>query len=180
MSPYIALCLIRSFVLPKWLGGQAQAFKPTGSLKSKLNERDPQKRAPMWRRMWTIIVNYMAFFHVGYVYFTLVAVVMSSYRCFLKLTTKDILICLVTHALWPPLTFIIVCSSFWIPITYAIDPPSVPDREELLERDPKTGIARPTKEAKKIGFKGQSAWFEFEYTFTTLYTTLVLVASFMF
>jgi len=178
MSPYVALCLIRSFVLPTWLGGQTQAFKPTGSLKSQLNERDHENRAPMWRRMWTIVVNYMAFYHIGYVYFTLIAVTMSSYRCFLKLTTKDIIICLVTHAFWPPLTFIIVCSSFWIPMTYAIDPPTVKDREELLDRDPKTGIAHPKKESKKIAFTGQSSWFEFEYTFTTLYTTLILVASF--
>lgn len=180
MSPYIALCLIRSFILPTWLGGQTQAFKPTGSLESALNERDAQKRAPMWRRMWTIIVNYLAFFHIGYVYFTLIAVTMSSYRCFTKLTTKDILVCLITHAFWPPLTFIIVCSSFWIPITYAIDPPSVPDREELLDRDPKTGIAHPKKDSKKIAFKGQSAWFEIEYAFTTLYTTAVFVASFFY
>jgi hypothetical protein len=29
MSPYIALTIIRSFMLPSWLGGQTQAFKPT-------------------------------------------------------------------------------------------------------------------------------------------------------
>lgn len=130
--------------------------------------------------MWTIIVNYMAWFHLGYVYFTLVAVVLSSYRCFLNITIKDTVICLITHAFWPPLTFIIVCSSFWIPITYAIDPPTVPEREALLDRDPKTGVAHPTKESKKIAFRGQAAWFEFEYTFTTLYTTLILVLSFLF
>jgi len=63
-------------------------------------------------------------------------------------------------------------------MTYAIDPPTVKDREELLERDPKTGVAHPTKKSKKIAFSGQSSWFEFELTFTTLYTTLILVASF--
>ncbi|KAJ9660640.1 hypothetical protein H2198_002382 [Neophaeococcomyces mojaviensis] len=180
MSPYIALCLIRTFVLPTWLGGSAQAFKPTGSLQSALNERDAQRRAPMYRRLWTIVVNYLAGFHLTYVYFTLVAVVLSSYRCFLQLTLKDTLICLITHAFWPPLTFVIVCSSFWIPITYALDPPTVPDRELLLNRDPKTGIAHPTKESKTVAFKGQSAWFELEYTFTTLFTTLIFVCSFLF
>jgi len=180
MSPYVALCLIRTFVLPSWLGGSAQAFKPTGSLQSALNERDAQKRAPMYRRLWTIVVNYMAGFHLSYVYFTLVAVVLSSYRCFLQLTLKDTLICLITHAFWPPLTFVMVCSSFWIPITYALDPPTVPDRESLLNRDPKTGVAHPTKESKNIAFRGQSAWFEMEYTFTTLFTVLIFVCSFFF
>lgn len=180
MSPYIALCLIRAFVLPKWLGGQAQAFKPTGSLKSALNERNKVGRAHMLRRLTTILGNYMASFHLSYVYFTLVAVVMSSYRCFLQTTIRDTLVCLLTHAFWPPLTFIIVCSSFWIPINYALDPPSMPDRESLLDRDPKTGVAHPKKESKKVAFSGQATWFEFEYSFTTLFTTLVFIASFYY
>lgn len=180
MSPYIGLTIIRSFILPKWLGGQAQAFKPTGSLQSALNERDEKLRAPMWRRIWTIVVNYLAGFHVAYVYFVLVAVVLSSYRCFFKTTTRDIFICLLTHAFWPPLPWVLVISAFWIPITYACDPPTVPDRETLLVRDPKTGVAHPSKESKEIAFKPQNALFEFEYTFTTAFTTLVFVASFFF
>lgn len=180
MSPYIALCLIRAFVLPTWLGGQTQAFKPTGSLKSALNERSKVNRAHMFRRFFTILGNYMAGFHLSYVYLVLVAVVMSSYRCFLQTTVRDTLICLVTHAFWPPLSFIIVCSSFWIPINYALDPPSTPDRETLLDRDPKTGIAHPKKESKKIAFSGQATWFEFEYSFSTIFTTVVFAASFYY
>lgn len=180
MSPYIALTIVRSFILPKWLGGQTQAFKATGSLKSSLSERDPKLRAPMYRRVWTILVNYLAGFHVGYVYFVLVAVTLSTYRCFLKNTLRDKLICLVTHAFWPPLTWIIVCSSMWIPFTYAVDPPTMPDREDLLIRDQKTGVPHPKPEAKKIAFRSQSALFEFEYSFTTLFTTVVFVAAFFY
>ncbi|KAL6876252.1 glycosyltransferase family 2 protein [Trichoderma longibrachiatum] len=182
MSPYIALCIIRSFVLPKWLGGQTQAFKPTGSLSSALNERDPKLKKNMFRRLWAILFNYMAAFHFAFVYLTLVAATLVSYRCFFQEShrVKDILICLVTHAFWPPLTFIFICSSLWTPIGYAIDPPQMPDREELLVRDPQTKVAHPTPESKKIAFGGQAAWFEFEYTFSTLYTCLIFVASFLF
>lgn len=181
MSPYIGLTIIRSFILPSWLGGQAQAFKPTGSLQSALNERDPKNRAGMFRRLWTIVFNYMGSFHVTYVYFVLVAVVMSSYRCFASnIGTKNILVCLLTHAFWPPLSWIIVVSAFWIPITYACDPPNMPERETLLVRDPKTGIAHPSKESKKIAFQPQNVVFEFEYSFTTAFTTLVFVASFFY
>ena len=180
MSPYIALCIIRSFFLPKWLGGQTQAFKPTGSLGSKINERDPHHRAPIYRRLWTILVNYMACYHVAYVYFVLVAVVVSSYRIFLMNGLKAQIIGLLTHAFWPPLAWVIVVSSFWIPVQYACDPPDMPDREELLNRDPKTGIAHPTKEAKKIGYRPQSFWFEIEYTLTTAYTCLAFAASFFY
>ncbi|KAF6840743.1 glycosyltransferase family 2 [Colletotrichum musicola] len=180
MSPYIALCIIRSFILPTWLGGQTQAFKPTGSLGSALNERDPKNRKNMFRRLWGVLINYMAIFHLSFVYLTLVGVVLTSYRAFFfNSELRDILISLVTHAFWPPLTFVFICSSLWTPIAYAIDPPSMPDREQLLERDPKTFVAHPRPESKKIAFGGQAAWFETELTITTAYTILVFVMSFI-
>lgn len=180
MSPYIALTLIRSFILPNWLGGQQQAFKPTGSLESALNERFPKVRAPIYRRLWTILVNYLAGFHMAYVYFVLVAVVLSSYSCFTQVTLRAKLMCLLTHAFWPPLSWVMVVSAFWIPITYACDPPSMPDREDLLVRDQKTGIAHPTAKSKQISKTPQTALFEVEYMFTTAFTTLVFVLSFIF
>ncbi|OJJ50154.1 hypothetical protein ASPZODRAFT_13245 [Penicilliopsis zonata CBS 506.65] len=181
MSPYIALCIVRSFILPRWLGGQAQAFKPTGSLGSALNERDPKHRRNMAVRMWVIMVNYMATFHLLFVYVTLAAVVVSSYRCFAQNSGfRDIIMCLITHAFWPPLTFLFICTSLWTPIAYAVDPPNMPDREDLLDRDPKTGVAHPTRQSKKIAFGGQAAWFELEYTTATVATILVFVYSFFF
>jgi cellulose synthase/poly-beta-1,6-N-acetylglucosamine synthase-like glycosyltransferase len=181
MSPYIALCIVRSFLLPTWLGGQTQAFKPTGSLGSALNERDPKKSKNMFVRLRVILFNYMASFHLAFVYVTLVAVVISSYRCFAQNSSfRDIIMCLITHAFWPPLTFLFICTSLWTPVSYAIDPPSMPEREDLLTRDPKTGVAHPTKKSKKIAFGGQAAWFEVEYTVATIATILVFVYSFIF
>ncbi|CAK7275306.1 hypothetical protein SEPCBS119000_006626 [Sporothrix epigloea] len=180
MSPYIALCLVRAFALPKWLGGQAQAFTPTGSISSKLNERDSTLRKSMAKRLWVTIINYMGWFHIVFVYVTLVGVAMSTYRCFFWYTSlKAVLQGLVTHAFWPPLTFLFICSSMWTPIAYAIDPPSMPDREDLLIRDPKTGVAHPTESAKKIAMNGQTAWYELEYTTSTIYTILIFVMSFL-
>lgn len=180
MAPYIALCLVRSFILPKWLGGQTQAFKPTGSLKSSLNERDPQVRKNMFRRLFTILINYLAIFHMGYVYFTLAAVCYSSFRCFyLRLSVISVFKCLITHAFWPPLTFVFLCSSMWTPISYAIEPPIMPDRKYLLNRDPETGVAHPTDASKTIAFGGQAAWFEIEYTIGTIWTCLVFICTFI-
>jgi len=123
----------------------------------------------------------MAGFHVAYVYFVLVAVCLSSYRAVVtQYTVRAKLVGLLTHAFWPPLSWVIVCSSFWIPFTYAVDPPDMPDREELLVRDPKTGVAHPTEKAKKIGRAPQTWLFEIEYSFTTLFTTVVFVAAFFY
>lgn len=181
MSPYIALTILRSFVLPTWLGGQTQAFKPSGSLKSELNERDPTHRANLFRRLFTIVFNYLAGYHILYVYFCLTAVTLTTIRCIVdQYTLRDQLVCMLTHAFWPPLSWIMVVSAFWVPITYAIDPPSMPDREALLNRDPKTGIAHPTRESKKTAFKPQTALFEIEYFITTAFTAVVFGAAFFY
>ncbi|CAK7216515.1 hypothetical protein SCUCBS95973_002824 [Sporothrix curviconia] len=181
MSPYISLCLVRSFLLPKWLGGQTQAFQPTGSLGSALNERNPKLRRNVFVRLWTILFNYNAIYHLAFVYLTLAGVSVSTYRCISvnRDSVHDILMCLVTHAFWPPMTFLFLCTSLWTPVSYAIFPPNVPDREQLLVRDPATQVAHPTEASKSIAFGGQAAWFEFEYTLSTLYACLIFVASFI-
>jgi hypothetical protein len=56
----------------------------------------------------------------------------------------------------------------------------MPQREDLLIRDPKTQVAHPTPQSKKIAFGQQAAYFEIEYTLSTLYTCLIFVASFLF
>ncbi|KAJ5918155.1 glycosyl transferase [Penicillium verhagenii] len=179
MSPYIALCIIRSFMLPSWLGGQTQAFKPTGSLGSALNERDPAMRKNMFIRLKVVLLNFMALFHFVFVYATLCAVALSTYRCFASESGfKDVVKCLITHAFWPPSVFLFICTSLWTPVSYAIIPPTMPDREELLDRDSKTGIAHPTQKSKQIAFGGQAAWFELEHTVSTIATVLVLCFSF--
>ncbi|OCK94671.1 glycosyltransferase family 2 protein [Cenococcum geophilum 1.58] len=182
MSPYIALTIIRSFVLPIWLGGQKQAFKPSGSLKSELSERDPAVRAPLLRRLRVIVINYLAGYHILYVYFCLAAVTLTTSRCAAEqYTINDQLLCGLTHAFWPPIAWIIVVSAFWIPISYAINPPSMPDREALLNRDPKTGVAHPTEQSKKIAFLGpQMAIWEIEYGLSTLFTAAVFGAAFFY
>ena len=55
----------------------------------------------------------------------------------------------------------------------------MPDREQLLDRDHKTGIAHPTKKSKKTAFVGQTVWFELEYLFSTAFTAAVFVATFL-
>jgi Glycosyl transferase family group 2 len=181
MAPYLAISLVKAFILPKWLGGATTAFKPTGSLGSALNERDAVLRKGMHRRLWAILIQCQAVFHLLFVYFVITGVVVVTYKCFIiESGTFNTLKCLITHAWWPPLTWVFLASSIWTPISYAISPPTVPDREELLNRDPDTNIAHPREVTKKIAFGAQAAWFELEYTMTTLYTSLCFAATFWF
>ena len=45
---------------------------------------------------------------------------------------KDIII----HLGWPPLLWMVCLNSIAIPIRYAVVPPTIPQREQLLKRDP--------------------------------------------
>ena len=180
MAPYITVSILRSFVLPTWLGGQKQAFKPTGSLKSELNERYPASRAGIWRRFNVIALNYMAGYHLLYVYLVLAAVTLTTMRCIFRQPTVEAkLLCLLTHAFWPPIAWVLTISAFWTPINYALNPPTVPDRERLLKRDSKTNVAHPTRDSKKIAWRAQTVRFEFEYFISSAFTALVFVASFL-
>jgi len=127
-----------------------------------------------------VTINYLAGYHLFYVYLVLAAVTLTTLRCiFDNPTIKERLICLLTHAFWPPIAWLVTISAFWTPISYALEPPTVPDREELLQRDPKTGVAHPTKESKKTAFKTQTVLFEIEYLISTAFTAMVFVASFV-
>jgi hypothetical protein len=113
------------------------------------------------------------------VYFVLIAVTLTTARCLVDQYTWSLrLRCLLTHAFWPPISWILVVSAFWVPITYAIDPPSVPPRDELLDRDPKTGVAHPKEHAKIIHWGRQHIKFELEYTIMCVFTAFVFAAAF--
>jgi hypothetical protein len=181
MSPYISVAIVRSFFLPKWLGGQKQAFKPSGSIKSELNERDPTIRAPLLQRMRVILFNYLGIYHVIYCYFCLAAVSLTTSRCIAENNnTSDRGLCLLTHSFWPPISWLIVISAFWTPVTYAIDPPSMVPRQDLLDVEPKTGVRRAKDAMKKIGWNIRDGMFEMEYTVTTIFTAGCFIATFVY
>ncbi|OIW31243.1 hypothetical protein CONLIGDRAFT_631162 [Coniochaeta ligniaria NRRL 30616] len=179
MAIFHAVAIIRTFVLPKWLGGKIAVFTSSGSQKAELNERDARLRAPLWRRLKVTIWDCNCYMHLAYILFVVAAVVYATVRNFRDShTTKDLLIALLTHACWPPVIWLTCAMSCAVPIFYAIWPPNCPEREELLDRDPKTGVAYPKEAAKEIE-AGMTAWaHEALYSLITLYTTGIFIVSF--
>lgn len=177
MAPYHALTVIRSFVLPKWLGGKVMAFSSSGSIKDELNERDPAIRAPLWRRLKVIVWDCKAYLHLAYILFTVAAVITSFVRAFDYPQASKILLYLLTHAFFPPMLWLICVIAFTVPIRYAIWPPSMPDREELLDRDPKTGIAHPKAHWKQQRWGKKSFAREFLYDGLTIYSAVIFFGS---
>ena len=174
------ITLLRVFVLPSWLGGQTTSFKPTGSLSSELKERSSRERAPLFRRLKVILWNYFGGFHLFYILFVLAAVITSSVRCSRQPTLDEKLIYLLTHAFWIPVSWLVYVSAAWTPIIYALNPPTVPDNGDLLDRDPTTNVAYPKECSKQIKNKLSNGYFEFQYTLQTLYTTAIFAGSWVY
>lgn len=68
----------------------------------------------------------------------------------------------------------------WTPIIYAIDPPTVPDNEDLLDRDPRTNVAYPKESTKQIRNKSSNGYFEFQYAMMTIYITVVFAGTWIY
>ena len=180
MIPYNAITIIQSFVLPKWLGGKAMAFSPTGSLTSELNERDMALRAPLHRRLKVIILDCKAYIHLFYVVFTITAVMTAICRALQGSKSRDELLqYIVTHICGPPMIWLLSVAAFTAPLRYALWPPTVPNRESLLERDPQTFVAHPMPEFRKRRWSWQTWLHDALYTSITVYSTLAFAATFV-
>ncbi|KAH6662095.1 nucleotide-diphospho-sugar transferase [Halenospora varia] len=179
MAPFHAMTIVRSFILPSWLGGKAMAFSSSGSIKSELNERDPKLRAPLFTRLKVTLWDCNVYLHLLYIIFVVTAV---TYSTVIGITKSDgihsLLIYLLTHAFWPPMLWLLCVTACAEPIKYAIWPPTMPDREELLERDVKTGIARPKESWKKTRYGKLTFWHETQYSGVTIFTSVVFFGAF--
>ena len=183
MAPFHAFSIARTFFLPSWLGGKVAVFTSSGSQKADLNERDKELRAPLWRRLKVTLWDCQCYFHLLYIGFVIASIILSTIWIFDNPNgwygdMRTLLIGLLTHIGWPPVLWLVCVVSCSQPITYALFPPSMPKREDLLDRDPKTGVAHPTESAKTQKNSWTTTLHEIQYTLLTLYTTGILVMSF--
>ncbi|KAF8847932.1 hypothetical protein BDZ45DRAFT_778103 [Acephala macrosclerotiorum] len=180
MAPYHAMTIIRSFILPTWLGGKAMAFSSSGSIKSDLDERNPKNRAPLFRRLKVMLWDCDLYMHLLYVIFVITAVTYSTVRGILE--NRDhmnkVWMYLLTHAFWPPMLWMIALTACCEPIRYTIWPPTMPDREELLDRDPDTQIARPKPHWIKQRYSKRTFWHELQYSGVTAFTAVIFAGAF--
>lgn len=182
MAPYHAITIIRSFLLPSWLGGKMAVFKPSGGLARALEERDPRRRANLWQRIKVIIFGTGVWMHCVYILFCAAAVGKSTVEGVLQNwgDYKQILLYMLVHACWPPVLWLVALNACFAPIFYTIWPPNMPDREDLLDRDPLTGVAHPTEGAKKLKWDKTNALHEIQYSALTAYAIVVFVGSFLY
>jgi Glycosyl transferase family group 2 len=179
MAPFHGLAVIRSFFLPSWLGGQTMGFSSSGSIKSMINERDPRSRAPLFRRLKAVLWDYGLWMHLSYAIFLLLAIFRSTLHGIVNNSdAHSRLMYLFTHAFWPPMLWLFALTASLTPIRYAIWPPNMPDREECLVRDSKTGIARPIEHWKTKRYSKKTFWHELQLSGITVYVTVIFLGSF--
>lgn len=69
MAPFHSMSVIRTFLLPKWLGGKGAVFTSSGSQKADLNERNRDLRAPVWQRLKVTIWDCQCYMHLVFIAF---------------------------------------------------------------------------------------------------------------
>ena len=103
-----------------------------------MNERDSINRSPLLTRLLDIFWKSKVCLHLIYFTFCSVGIARSAILWWKRSQEnqaslmKDALI----HFGWPPLLWLVCLNSAAIPIGYAFLPPTIPQREQLLKRDP--------------------------------------------
>jgi len=183
------VAFMRSFVLPQALGGETTGFKASGSISCDLQERCAGSRAPLLRRLRVTLLSHYAIVHTIFVLACLIGFALNLARAFSPAdipnmwdtatltTTNDRLVFFITRLGWPPLVWMQFIASALTPILYAVWPPTQPDREELLDRDEKTGVAYPKIEARNSKRTCTGTWRYGRATIAMLYTFALFVGN---
>jgi hypothetical protein len=183
------IAFMRSFVLPEALGGGPTGFTASGSISDDLQERRTGSRASLLRRLRVTLFSHYAIVHAIFLLACLLGFALNLARAFspanipnlwdtaILTTMQDRLLFFVTRLGWPPLVWMQFIASALTPIIYAIWPPSQPDREELLDRDEKTGVAYPKIDARNSKRTPAGAWRYGRATVAMLYAFALFVAN---
>lgn len=168
--PDYLIAFLRSFILPASLGGSKTNFTPTGSIPTTLHERSRQNTAPLLRRLRVTLLSHYALIHLLFILATLTGLSLNLARTLSPAqipnlwssapieTPSQRLEFFVTRLGWPPVFWLQFVVSAATPIVYAFWPPVVPEREALLERDEKTGVAYPKAESRGVRRSGAGWW----------------------
>ncbi|UJO13231.1 Putative cellulose synthase 3 [Fulvia fulva] len=159
LSPYLLVTIIKEF-LPKCLAGLPMRFVPTGRLNSNLQERNSGLRATVWRRLIVMIIQQGLWYHllVG------TSAVSLLYRDYMSAQTHasrgDMCQHIWTHALAPGVDWLVYVDLL-APIMYALLPPIVSPRRELLEQTVVSGLETwHPAQSRRVEEWSASFWFE--------------------
>ena len=184
MMPYMATCVLRCYILPKWLGGKEIAFLASGAIRDKLRERNKQMRAGLLVRLKLIGWNCRVYFHLIFVGFCFGAAGMDWYRAWKIQRDEGSVILALRHLLvnsmLAPPWWLMLALSYLVPVAYVFFPPSVPDREALWDFDQKTGVGYPKVKEIKQTWGVLTLVREVLWGLTIVYCIVLFVGTFIY
>lgn len=166
--------------MPAWLKRKQFEFAASGA-DSKVKERDASNQPPLLERLRDTLWANKIGFHLIYI-LVLVACLVQSITKVLERqhkSTQALLVAFLTHVAWPPLLWLICLNSFAVPIQYALNPPTIPNHEQLLKRD----LVRRASYPKEVHHPGQyrrPGSQELNYTFIVGYSAALLLFCWQF
>ena len=192
ITPYIAIGLIRAFILPTWLGGSSVGFTSSGSLADDVQERDATHRAPFWpKRARHFFLDCHIWMHLTFfvlmifgitrrlwTVFSILSQQKSSPTSSFILQAPEFIESLIVNVGWPPILAYGATMSALVPILYACWPPSVPSQSILLQRDTTRQASYPTQRVKQSvadpDYKGTYPFPEAKHTASMVYVAYLL------
>lgn len=155
MMPYIAVSVLRCYILPTWLGGKKIVFLASGAIGNQLKERSAKSRAGVWTRIRLTCIHCRIWFFIFFVVFCFGAAGLDWYRAWkIKRSTGDIknaLMHILVNSMLPPMWWLFLAISYLVPIAYMLFPPTVPEQDDMMDFDPKTGAGQPKhKQVKQV------------------------------
>jgi hypothetical protein len=171
----------RTLVLPKSLGGLSLGFTPTGSIKTPVQERSKEKRAPLVWRLRYALFDCGVWFH-GLILTTVIVGLTYRVSQIFKHHDEDLqdgrdwhetAIDLLRYVAWPNPAWLSVVLSCWIPLRYAIFPPDMPPRQVMMGNRDETGARYPLSVHKR------EKWSFWDSEYVPIYTAVSLSSAFL-
>ncbi|KAK3986374.1 cellulose synthase 2 [Cladorrhinum sp. PSN332] len=183
MSPYYTMVWMRTFILPDWLGGKKAGFTPTGSIANNVQERSAARRGGLKARLYNVAFDCGAWLH-----FCVIVILLGTagFRAWHIMGQNSIhggdnnqmWADLLKTVLWPSQHWSLTVLGFAVPFTYAVSPPTMPDRDGLMgKREGEFGARYPTEQAKKVKSDFCMVDFAWFYTFFIVAVALGFIGS---
>ena len=179
-QPWRAAIVLRYFVVPKLLGRDPPNFTPTGTSADGEAERAARTRGSRVACCKSLLWDCGAWIHLVVLLFSAAGAVawlraaLGGY--FDGQGPRDVGSAALRGVAWPPvlLLWAALAKAAWLPVSYAIRPPSMSARDGFMVRDSKRGVEYPSDEVKKDHMRRQGQW---PFAFKCLAYILALVVT---
>ena len=163
-QPFRASIVLRYFVIPKLFGRDLPNFTPTGISADGDAERAARAKGSRAACCKLLLWDCGAWIHLIVLLFSMTGAVawlsaaLKDYSS--NKSAHDVGLVALRGIAWPPILFLwaALTKAAWLPVSYAIWPPSLSARDTLMVRDSNRGVDYPSDKVKKDHMRRQSQW----------------------